>query len=562
MERGDHVTSFPDKRINDLNERKSSVIHADPGIDGGLCEPRVAARTAGGESESWTQTSIKTNAASTVDPTVERVGDVLEVWEGRTPGERSWEDDSGNCTPRAVNNFPENFFSLELTKDGAVVLHILIAFYLFAALAIICDDYFVPSLEQICKDLHLKEDVAGATFMAAGSSAPELCTSIVGLFIARSDVGVGTIVGSAVFNILFIIGICGLFAGMVVQLTWYPLVRDTLFYLASVVALVLCIEDSKIHWYEALIMLLMYCVYIVIMYFNAGMERFFIALWERLWSGRKPADEEVDDVEARQPLLKSQDKTGSQPLLQSDNVSSGDDVIGRPNKVDSDVSIRSDKVSDDHVSSEGRQLPSRDVGTQEEETSLTESVKAASTGQDSSSGSDEASVWEIPEPFLVRVLWVAMVPMKGLFYLTVPDCRQERMRRLYPVTFVMSVVWIAASSYVLVWMITIAGDALQVPDTVMGLTLLAAGTSLPDCLASLFVARDGFGDMAVSNSIGSNVFDILICLGLPWLIETAAVNSGDDVTQFNSSGRCYSSLTLLATSHSLLRRNIHQQMWA
>lgn len=138
--------------------------------------------------------------------------------------------------------------------------------------------------------------------------------------------------------------------------------------------------------YEALIMLLMYCVYIVIMYFNAGMERFFIGLWGRLWSGRKPADEEVDDEEARQPLLKSHDKTGSQPLLQSDNVSSGDDVNGRPNKVDSDVIIRSDKVSDDHVSSEGPQLPSRDVGTQEEETSLTESVKAASTEQDSSSG--------------------------------------------------------------------------------------------------------------------------------------------------------------------------------
>lgn len=39
----------------------------------------------------------------------------------------------------------------------------------------------------------------------------------------------------------------------------------------------------------------------------------------------------------------------------------------------------------------------------------------------------------------------------------------------------------------------VSGDALQVPDTVMGLTLLAAGTSLPDCLASLFVARDGTG---------------------------------------------------------------------
>jgi Ca2+/Na+ antiporter len=37
----------------------------------------------------------------------------------------------------------------------------------------------------------------------------------VGVFIAKNDVGVGTIVGSAVFNILFIIGTCSIFAGMV-----------------------------------------------------------------------------------------------------------------------------------------------------------------------------------------------------------------------------------------------------------------------------------------------------------------------------------------------------------
>ncbi|XP_048371325.1 sodium/potassium/calcium exchanger 3-like [Sphaerodactylus townsendi] len=84
---------------------------------------------------------------------------------------------------------------------------------MFYALAIVCDDFFVPSLEKICERLHLSEDVAGATFMAAGSSAPELFTSVIGVFITKGDVGVGTIVGSAVFNILCIIGVCGLFAG-------------------------------------------------------------------------------------------------------------------------------------------------------------------------------------------------------------------------------------------------------------------------------------------------------------------------------------------------------------
>ncbi len=78
----------------------------------------------------------------------------------------------------------------------------------------------------------MDEDVAGATFMAGGSSSPELFTAIVGIeipteiwllweflnlgiFVTKGDVGVGTIVGSAVFNIVFVIGICGLFVNEV-----------------------------------------------------------------------------------------------------------------------------------------------------------------------------------------------------------------------------------------------------------------------------------------------------------------------------------------------------------
>ena len=68
------------------------------------------------------------------------------------------------------------------------------AFFLCIGLAIICDDFFVPSLEAISERLDLSEDVAGATFMAAGSSAPELFTSMASVGVT-SDVGVGTIVG-------------------------------------------------------------------------------------------------------------------------------------------------------------------------------------------------------------------------------------------------------------------------------------------------------------------------------------------------------------------------------
>lgn len=120
-----------------------------------------------------------------------------------------------NCTDPAIHEFPTDLFSNKERQHGAVLLHILGALYMFYALAIVCDDFFVPSLEKICEKLHLSEDVAGATFMAAGSSTPELFASVIGVFITHGDVGVGTIVGSAVFNILCIIGVCGLFAGQV-----------------------------------------------------------------------------------------------------------------------------------------------------------------------------------------------------------------------------------------------------------------------------------------------------------------------------------------------------------
>jgi len=68
--------------------------------------------------------------------------------------------------------------------------------------------------------------------MAAGGSAPELFTSFIGTF-RMSDVGFGTIVGSAVFNILFVIGMCAICANEPLVLTWWPLARDCCYYTFS-----------------------------------------------------------------------------------------------------------------------------------------------------------------------------------------------------------------------------------------------------------------------------------------------------------------------------------------
>ncbi|XP_071157553.1 sodium/potassium/calcium exchanger 5-like [Mytilus edulis] len=422
------------------------------------------------------------------------------------------DDNTTDCIPRSVDNFPGNFFTLEQTQDGGVFLHIFIALYLFGALAIVCDDYFVASLEVICDELKLKEDVAGATFMAAGSSAPEFFTALIGVFISKSDVGVGTIVGSAVFNILFIVGVCALFSGMVVNLTWWPMLRDCVYYIIAVATLVIVIQNGKVYWYEALIMFLLYLGYILIMYWNKDLEEYF----ERLYRKLRHIPEDPPSQNETQSL------TGSQKI--------GNGVYNTSKDSVKDV---------------------EDGKHDEVETSFTGTHESV-PHEGHKDSKEYESPWLIPISFPARILWVTMLPVKAILYISIPDCRLPgRWRKMYPLTFIMSVVWIAGFSYVMVWMITIAGDSLGIADTVMGLTILAAGTSVPDCLASLFVSRDGFGDMAVANSIGSNVFDILVCLGLPWLIETAAVNHGDYV-KISSEGLIYSSITLLSTVVFLL----------
>ncbi|XP_074642037.1 sodium/potassium/calcium exchanger 5-like [Tubulanus polymorphus] len=416
--------------------------------------------------------------------------------------------DKFNCSPRSIEEFPPDFFTEEQRKAGGVFVHFLIAFYMCGALAIVCDDYFVSSLEGICERTKLKPDVAGATFMAAGSSAPELATAVIGVFIAKSDVGVGTIVGSAVFNILCIVAICGLFAGAVIQLSWWPLFRDTFCYMISVVALIVIIYDEEVHWYEGVTCLALYLLYIILMYFNTGLERFMTSHVRMCGVDYSYAERRVSSEEnTERTALLSSDKTVETETTFTYNIS---------NRYKNDSSTADYK------------------------------------GDFRSFDAEFESPWTIPESFLSRCFFVSMAPVNLCLFITVPDCRRPGIwRHLFLLTFTMSVVWIGVFSYVLVWMVTVIGDTLGIPDTVMGLTLLAAGTSVPDALAGLFVARDGLGDMAVSNAVGSNIFDILVCLGLPWFLRTVLIDP-NDIVPINSSGLLYSSIALLSTVFLLI----------
>lgn len=274
-------------------------------------------------------------------------------------------------------------------------LAMLLCFFLLAR---IVDKFFVVSLDRISHDLKLSSDAAGATLMAVGSSAPELFVALFSVLKPGNHeaIGIGSIVGSALFNLLGIVGVVALVKKSL--LTWQPVVRDILFYFVAVGLLLWGIFDGSFSLWNAIAFLGIYIIYVVA-----------VVNWRKLF----------------------------------------------PYK---DMEYTQEESSDD----------------------CTENGKAN---------------------------WLD----KGLCFVF-PNTER------YYLVFIVSIVSIAALSWILVEAAIVFSHVLNIPEAIIGLTVLAIGTSVPDLISSLIVARQGRGDMAISNAIGSNIFDILVGLGLPFMI--------------------------------------------
>lgn len=56
-----------------------------------------------------------------------------------------------------------------------------------------------------------------------------------------------------------------------------------------------------------------------------------------------------------------------------------------------------------------------------------------------------------------KIMWFVLWPIHFLFMLTIPDCERPSLKKLFPLTFIMCIVWIGSLSYMVAWMITIIG---------------------------------------------------------------------------------------------------------
>ena len=294
-----------------------------------------------------------------------------------------------------------------------IILSALAMLACFVLLARIVDLFFIDSLDKISGDLRLSSDAAGATLMAVGSSAPELFVALFSVLKPgeHQAIGIGSIVGSAIFNLLVIVGAAALVRKA--KLTWQPAARDFFFYTLAVVLLLFFIWDGSFSMIEAVIFLGIYIFYVVA-----------VIYWKKI-------------------------------------------------------------------------LPYNDLPF------------------------DEAEERNLNTKGIVGIL----DRMLGRIF---PN------RKHYYLVFLFSILLIAGLSWTLVELAIIISYALNIPEAIIALTVIAVGTSIPDLFSSMIVARQGRGDMAVSNAIGSNIFDVLVGLGLPllifMLISGENVPTGGDIT--------------------------------
>lgn len=327
----------------------------------------------------------------------------------------------------------------------SISLSIIIIAYTFYILSVVVDKLFVPALDVISKKLKLSPNVAGATLMAAGTSAPELSTTLFALFLtgANPATGVGTVVGSAIFQILVVIG----FAAVVKTsyLNWKPVIRDGVFYAASVGLLIFVLRDNTITLTEAILLVTTYLIYLGTLVF---------------WTKFVDESDEPDPIE-----------------LMEEGI---DDV-------------------------------EKDIQKQTKKNTL------------------------------IKVLNLLVLPIDAIV-----DAMPQPGKNKYatPLLFFGSLATIAASSYLLVVHAENLAVAFGIPPAIIALTILAGGSSIPEMVGSAVVAKQGRGDMAISNAIGSNIFDIQISLGLPLLLYTIANGT---LTNVGGENITSSALLLFAT---------------
>lgn len=125
---------------------------------------------------------------------------------------------------------------------------------------------FVSGASGIAADLGVSEAVIGLTLVAGGTSLPELATSIVAARKGNSAIAIGNVIGSNIFNVFFVLGICSFISPM--NATSVSLTDIFILIFSMLLMWGFASTSRKISRWEGLVMVVLYCSYVTYLILN------------------------------------------------------------------------------------------------------------------------------------------------------------------------------------------------------------------------------------------------------------------------------------------------------
>lgn len=131
-------------------------------------------------------------------------------------------------------------------------------------------DKFTDGASSMARRWNVSEMVIGLTVVALGTSMPEFVVSFFSALDGSADMSVGNVVGSNVFNSLFILGASALFISL--TLTKKLLTRDILFVIFSSLILVALSTDGEVSRGEGVVLLMCFCMYMFYSFYSSRQD--------------------------------------------------------------------------------------------------------------------------------------------------------------------------------------------------------------------------------------------------------------------------------------------------
>ena len=149
-----------------------------------------------------------------------------------------------------------------LKKDNAISFKLNYIFNSIISLAgvVLGGKLVVSSAVNIAHIIGVNDDIIALTIVAIGTSLPELITSIMAAKKGENDIAIGNVLGSNIFNILFILGISSFINPLVIDYNTF--IDIIIMVISGLIVFILLLKDKRITTYKSIIMLIIYFSYI------------------------------------------------------------------------------------------------------------------------------------------------------------------------------------------------------------------------------------------------------------------------------------------------------------